>query len=352
MFSFVLLGLFFSQSAVQAVDLRASCSPTENKACLVLDHDDTNFMTLYRIIDGNIVGDTLDVKNCGLYRSGTSTTRGGGSACKPYEFNLDGQAIEVITRDGNRITFSKKSEKPIISSELIASFLTVDGTNPYSFDIELGQGELGSGNSRFSTTVGNTAINSSTNKKRRPFRLSTLQREYSYTRSGRRQSVSRTDTFNFLGLSGSNDYELTATSNNYIQVKIKFKNLPDLNSATASTSSASGIFELEIDGREFFIQPSSQTVIDQLRSVLSNSSSSTHKVGAFLNLSNVDYNNSWSFHMDPDTIEVFSLGDPGYDLSCDAGPDLIERHLFQVGTAEFLFDSFWCPLSTMLVREL
>lgn len=61
----------------------------------------------------------------------------------------------------------------------------------------------------------------------------------------------------------------------------------------------------------------------------------------------VDYNPSYSYHLDPASIEFFE-----YAVEvCDSTPVYVEEHLDEVG-GDFLPDSVFCPWNSQLTREL
>ena len=61
----------------------------------------------------------------------------------------------------------------------------------------------------------------------------------------------------------------------------------------------------------------------------------------------VDYNPSWSFHLDPKTIGFFEM----QIEVCDANVTYVEAHIDEVG-GSFLPKSFWCPWSSRLSHEV
>lgn len=74
--------------------------------------------------------------------------------------------------------------------------------------------------------------------------------------------------------------------------------------------------------------------------------SRTHPKGTILK-KRVDYNPDWSYHLDPSSIDFFSVSME----VCDANMEYIEEHLAEVG-GETLPNSFWCPWNSKLVREI
>ncbi|MFJ7147543.1 hypothetical protein ACIQVT_04965 [Streptomyces sp. NPDC100445] len=59
------------------------------------------------------------------------------------------------------------------------------------------------------------------------------------------------------------------------------------------------------------------------------------------------YNPGWSYHLDPDTIQFFTMAIE----VCDAGMRYTEDHLDEAGGA-FLPGSHWCPWGSRLLREV
>lgn len=346
-FTLILGGLFCNQAMAWPDDYRPTCEPTATKACLIhgADHDEFYFL---RLVNGSVLEKVLDVPNCTNRGTGNRSSRG--TTCYPYTYELNGVSLEIITRDGNTVTFNKDSGKTIITSDMTASVLTTNGWDGYIFETELGE--------RSQERLENYYITSTTNKRRRPFELTTVLQELTFSRNTRRANVTRTDAYTFLGLSTSDHYELTAESNKLVQVKVKFINLPDVNGSTPVTPTPtpgggnSGVFEIAVDGRTFNIEPQSSSIVAALRAQIASPTSTNNRIGGFVLTSQASYNTAWNFHLDPSAIELFSNGDAGYDVTCDAGPDMIERNLADVGSFDFLFDTFWCPLSSQVIREL
>ncbi|HUA80463.1 MAG TPA: hypothetical protein VL997_08840 [Dyella sp.] len=60
-----------------------------------------------------------------------------------------------------------------------------------------------------------------------------------------------------------------------------------------------------------------------------------------------DYNKSWSYYLDPASIELFDT----QPEECDATASMVEQNLDQVG-GSFLPGGIWCPWSSKLLREV
>lgn len=59
------------------------------------------------------------------------------------------------------------------------------------------------------------------------------------------------------------------------------------------------------------------------------------------------YNPTWSFHLDPSTINFFDMAIE----VCDSSTQYVEDHLDEAGGA-FLPGGHWCPWSSKLTKEL
>ncbi|GII87942.1 hypothetical protein Ssi03_59320 [Sphaerisporangium siamense] len=71
-----------------------------------------------------------------------------------------------------------------------------------------------------------------------------------------------------------------------------------------------------------------------------------HVIGTIVP-SQASYNQGWSYHYDPATIDFF---DAATEV-CDASIDYVEEHLDEAGGA-FLPNYTWCPWSSHLVEEV
>jgi hypothetical protein len=87
--------------------------------------------------------------------------------------------------------------------------------------------------------------------------------------------------------------------------------------------------------------------IDTARSILLGTQpTKTHVQGTIVK-SPASYNQEWSFHLDPSSIDFFEM----QIEVCDANVTYVERHLDEVGGST-LPKNFWCPWSSRLLMEI
>jgi hypothetical protein len=112
-----------------------------------------------------------------------------------------------------------------------------------------------------------------------------------------------------------------------------------------------GTFEIDVDGQRFNLRSTVPAVIAQIRAILAGTSTTSianaHLEGEVVT-GTVSYNSAWGFSLLPTSVAVFT----GVDYSCDGVPSVINRHLSNVGSIDFLFDRIWCPNSSRLIREI
>ncbi|MCP4691238.1 MAG: calmodulin [Desulfobacterales bacterium] len=87
--------------------------------------------------------------------------------------------------------------------------------------------------------------------------------------------------------------------------------------------------------------------IDAAKAILSGEEKDAVHVAGVVVKERASYNDSWSFHLDPDSIEFIGGAVDG----CDSSIQGVEDNLDAVGNA-FLPDNRWCSSSSRLIREI
>lgn len=100
--------------------------------------------------------------------------------------------------------------------------------------------------------------------------------------------------------------------------------------------------------QEFVFELKDQKMIAKARNIVSGNEKEDIHVRGIITKGRADYNESWPFHLVPNTISFFGNATE----VCDATPNYVEEHLDQVGVGGFLPGSGWCPWSSRLVREV
>lgn len=107
---------------------------------------------------------------------------------------------------------------------------------------------------------------------------------------------------------------------------------------------------------EFVFGVTNPAVIAQLRDLLDGKiSNGETRVEGKIVKTRADYNEEWSFHLDPDTIQLFKV-----EIEhCDADPFEVEDNLALVGISDpddpysgFLTKNIWCPYTSRVMREV
>jgi hypothetical protein len=98
---------------------------------------------------------------------------------------------------------------------------------------------------------------------------------------------------------------------------------------------------------EFIFKTADPVLQEKILSILGGAPIREQRIRGNIVLGRTEYNESWPFHLDPDSIELFSLSTE----VCDATPMEIEEHLPELG-GSFLPNNEWCPWSSRLVREV
>jgi hypothetical protein len=97
----------------------------------------------------------------------------------------------------------------------------------------------------------------------------------------------------------------------------------------------------------FVIRLDSSEKIAHARAILDGSETLRVHVQGTIVRAPAPYNPTWSFHLDPASIEFFAMAIE----VCDARTQYVEDHLSEIGSA-FLPNAHWCPWSSRVVAEL
>lgn len=100
-------------------------------------------------------------------------------------------------------------------------------------------------------------------------------------------------------------------------------------------------------GKEFIIELKDDAKIQKARDILSGKEEwETHVHGRIVKRT-APYNPKFSFHLDPSTINFFSMAIE----VCDASMNYVEEHIDEACGA-FLPGCHWCPWDSRLKREV
>lgn len=97
----------------------------------------------------------------------------------------------------------------------------------------------------------------------------------------------------------------------------------------------------------FVIKLNDPEIIEKAQNILDGGEKKAVHVTGVVVKESASYNDSWSFHLDPDSIDFFEVSAE----VCDSSIQGVEDHLDEVGGA-FLPDNRWCPWSSRLIREI
>lgn len=100
-------------------------------------------------------------------------------------------------------------------------------------------------------------------------------------------------------------------------------------------------------GTEFIIEVTDEKTISHARRILSGDEKNEVHVHGRIVKRTQPYNPRFSFHLDPSTINFFSMAIE----VCDANMTYLEDHLDEAGGA-FLPGNHWCPWDSRLTREV
>ncbi|KFA90696.1 hypothetical protein [Archangium violaceum] len=99
--------------------------------------------------------------------------------------------------------------------------------------------------------------------------------------------------------------------------------------------------------QEFIFELTDPAKIQEAQDILSGKETmKVHVMGRIVK-SRKDYNPHWEYHLDPATINFFSVAIE----VCDADMRYVQDHLDEVGGA-FLPGFIWCPWNSRLHREV
>ncbi len=112
---------------------------------------------------------------------------------------------------------------------------------------------------------------------------------------------------------------------------------------------AEAYFELDIPPapETFIFKLTDPEKIDRAKAIINGEEKETIHVTGVIVKEPASYNGSWSFHLDPETIDFFAASIE----ACDAAIQGVEDNLAEVGGA-FLPDNRWCPWSSRVIREI
>ncbi|MFY2559086.1 calmodulin [Corallococcus terminator] len=100
-------------------------------------------------------------------------------------------------------------------------------------------------------------------------------------------------------------------------------------------------------GTEFIIELTDDKTISHARKILSGEETNEIHVHGRIIKRTQQYNPKFSFHLDPSTINFFTMAIE----VCDANMRYVEDHLDEAGGA-FLPGNHWCPWDSRLTREV
>ncbi|KAN0040825.1 hypothetical protein ACTFIV_003361 [Dictyostelium citrinum] len=117
-------------------------------------------------------------------------------------------------------------------------------------------------------------------------------------------------------------------------------------SAIAQCEQAYFAFKTHHD-KDFVFKLTDDKKIKVARDILSGKETETVHVMGRIKKSRQDYNPSYSYHLDPETVTFFSMAIE----VCDASLEYVEDHLDEACGA-FLPGCFYCPWASKLTREI
>src|SRR5262245_23406897 len=118
-------------------------------------------------------------------------------------------------------------------------------------------------------------------------------------------------------------------------------------SGSAAPEEAYFVFDSPPRRDLFVIKLTDPAKIQKARDILSGNEKNARHVGGVIVKEPACYNGLWSYHLDPQSIEFFSLAVE----VCDGAMGYIESHLDEVGGA-LLPGNRWCSWGSRLVREI
>jgi hypothetical protein len=100
-------------------------------------------------------------------------------------------------------------------------------------------------------------------------------------------------------------------------------------------------------GAQFVIRLDDPRKIAHARAIVDGSEAVRVHVQGTIVPTRATYNPSWSFHLEPASIEFFAMAIE----VCDAAIQYVEEHVSEIGSA-FLPNSHWCPWSSRVLAEM
>ena len=95
--------------------------------------------------------------------------------------------------------------------------------------------------------------------------------------------------------------------------------------------------------QEFIIKLTDAKLIEQARLIAAGSAPREFRVEGAVLPGRTDYNELWTFYLDPTSIRFFDQSEE----ACDATPMYVEEHLVEMGSV-----FHWCPYSSRVIREV
>jgi subtilisin family serine protease len=138
-----------------------------------------------------------------------------------------------------------------------------------------------------------------------------------------------------------------------IPLQNDFKNiLSDIKVFSGNPTEAYFVFkgdhsDLVEDSDRFIIKLTNPSKIQTARNILSGTETGTISVKGTIVAQPADYNNNWSYYLDPESISFFEFAIE----VCDASIRYVEDHLSAVG-GDFLPNNLWCPWNSRLLIEI
>ena len=99
--------------------------------------------------------------------------------------------------------------------------------------------------------------------------------------------------------------------------------------------------------QEFIIKLTDPERIRQAQSIVRGVEPNVFRVGGEIVAGRANYNDLWTFHLNPDSVYFFYR----QREACDAPPTEVEVHLGEVG-GSYLPDGNWCPWTSRVIREV
>lgn len=349
-----------STGAIVGGGILSLCTPTENKACVFMDTDTI----------------TVRTKNAGVtseYLYNLDTCKEdwrGNTNCNFNNLEITADNIQVITRGRDEYTFGLdqvyvnllgRNERVALNGQLV----------PQTFHLNIGQGRVGTSDTKFSLRFGDNTLAIGSDTVRRTGVEYFMANNLPYTQ----YTVGTIPRANLvhkmlvtLDARNDPDRQYFTFDIGTIVVKITHTNplaldLGNVNNGRGPVGSApasnpnpalnpnQGTFEMDADGDKFIFRSTVPATIAKIRAILAGTDAininNAHIEGE-ITAGTKSYNPSWAFHLSETSIAVFT----GTDFSCDGSAKVINRNLPNVGSSNFFFDRIWCPNTSRLIREV